>query len=395
VNKIFRPFRSILLGLLETGTLALALYGVARWLGPFGASAEPHQLATALVPAMAGAGFGFVRLVTSVPARKRFAPHRVLVVGTGRRAAAIEALMAGPLATRSAVVGYVGLGGEDIDIPRRRVIADADSLLACARENGVREIVVALEDLHAMPAQPLLEARMGGIKVTSYLSFWERETRRLDPGALDPGWLIFADGFHLAGATNRVLKRALDVTASLALLVLTLPVLAGAALAIRLGDRGPVLFRQQRVGRHGRLFDIYKFRTMRVDAEAHSGPCWAAERDARVTPIGRFMRATRIDELPQIVNVLRGEMSFVGPRPERPYFVERLAAEIPYYAERHRVRPGITGWAQVNHPYGASVEDARGKLSYDLYYIKNFSILLDLRIIARTVGTVLCSDGAR
>ena len=394
--NILRQSRAVLFGFLEIGALALALYYAARWLGPSVSSGEPRRLADTLLPALTAVGIGFVRLVTPPPlARNRAAARRVLVVGTGKLAAEIEGLMVRRRHSRTEIVGYAALAGEPVAVRRVRVIADAGSLLACAHENRVDEIVVALEDRRGMPLQPLLEARMDGVTVTPYLTFWERETRRLNIDALDPSWLIFADGFRIAGATNATLKRALDVTASLALLILTLPALVCAALAIRLDDGGPVFYRQQRIGRYGRPFDIYKFRTMRVDAEAQCGPCWAAHRDARVTRVGRFLRYMLIDELPQILNVLRGEMSFVGPRPERPFFVERLVADIPFYAERHRVRPGITGWAQVNHPYGASVADARAKLSYDLYYIKNFTILFDLRIMAQTVRTVLFPDGVR
>jgi len=255
--------------------------------------------------------------------------------------------------------------------------------------------VVAPDDRRGISLQPLLDARMEGVTVTSFLSFWERETRRVNLRALDPSWLIFSDGFHIGTATNAVLKRALDIAASLMLLVLTLPTLILAAIAIKLDSKGPVLYRQERVGRRGQIFHIAKFRTMRVDAEQASGPQWATVGDPRVTRIGRFLRHTRIDELPQILNVLRGEMSFVGPRPERPHFVRHLAAEIPFYQERHRVRPGITGWAQINYPYGASIDDAREKLSYDLYYIKNFSFLFDLLIILSTAKAVFLDGGGR
>jgi exopolysaccharide biosynthesis polyprenyl glycosylphosphotransferase len=192
-----------------------------------------------------------------------------------------------------------------------------------------------------------------------------------------------------------VLKRLLDVFASLALLALTLPTLLLAALAIKLDSEGPVFYRQERVGRGGKPVHVYKFRTMRVDAELASGPQWASVQDPRVTRIGGFLRRMRIDELPQILNVLKGEMSLVGPRPERPHFVTTLGAQIPFYAERHAMRPGITGWAQVNYPYGASIEDARAKLSYDLYYIKNFSFVFDLLILLSTARAVFFDDGAR
>jgi sugar transferase (PEP-CTERM system associated) len=335
------------------------------------------------------------RMIATPLARTGIAARRVLVVGAGRLAAEIEAQLARDSHSKTEVVGYVALGGESHEIPQSRILPNTRSLLETARECGAREIVVALEDRRGMPLQPLLDARMEGIAITSYLCFWERETRRVNLMALDPSWLIYADGFHVATATNALLKRALDIVASLMLLALTLPILVLAALAITLDGRGPLLYRQERVGRSGQPFRICKFRTMRVDAESGSGPQWAAVGDPRVTRVGRFLRRMRIDELPQILNVLKGEMSFVGPRPERPCFVESLAADIPFYAERHRVRPGITGWAQINYPYGASIEDARAKLSYELYYIKNFSFLFDLLIILSTAKAVFFDGGGR
>ena len=335
------------------------------------------------------------RMIATPLARSGIATRRVLVVGAGRLAAEIETLLAKDSDSKTEVVGYVALDGQSHEIPQSRIKPDTGSLLQMARESGAREIVVALDDRRGMPLQPLLDARMEGIAITSYLCFWERETRRVNMMALDPSWLIYADGFHVTTATNAVLKRALDIVASLLLLVLTLPTLVLAAIAIKLDSAGPLLYRQERVGRGGQTFRIYKFRTMQTDAEIISGPKWATLGDPRVTRVGRFMRRMRIDELPQILNVLKGEMSFVGPRPERPSFVQSLAAEIPFYAERHRVRPGITGWAQINYPYGASIEDARAKLSYDLYYIKNFSFLFDLLIILSTAKAVFFDGGGR
>ena len=263
------------------------------------------------------------------------------------------------------------------------------------RAKGVKEIVVALDDRRGAPVQPLLEARMEGIDITSYLSFWERQTRRVNLTALEPSWLIYSDGFRVGTLTNRFLKQIFDFGVSLALLILTLPVLILTMIAIRLEGPGPIFYRQERVGLKGKVFNIFKFRTMCVDAEGNGAPQWAALRDPRITRVGAFLRLSRIDELPQVWNVLRGEMSFVGPRPERPFFVESLNRDIPYYSERHRVRPGITGWAQINYPYGASIEDAKAKLSYDLYYIKNFSILFDFLILLATVQTVLWKQGGR
>ena len=336
-----------------------------------------------------------LRVVFAAVARATGAPRRVLVVGTGRLAAEIESLIARHGHSNMTIVGYTSLTDEVTQVPAERIRPCAASLLAMARRDGVREIVIALDDRRGVPLQALLEARMEGIAITSYLSFWEREMRRVNLGALDPSWLIYSDGFQTASEINVVLKRALDVAASLALLFAMAPLLLICAIAIRATSRGPILYMQSRVGRNGAKFTVYKFRTMRVDAENTGVPQWAALRDPRVTSIGSFLRNMRIDELPQIFNVLRGDMSFVGPRPERQFFVESLTKEIPFYAERHRVRPGITGWAQINYPYGASIEDAKAKLSFDLYYIKNYSFIFDILIILSTARAIFLNRGGR
>jgi sugar transferase (PEP-CTERM system associated) len=390
-------FRRALPRLIACVAIGAPLLGQSLSLGVFSAdNPEQHQAIlfagwTALV---VGCVVGARLLVTPL-ARTRLGARRVLVVGAGKLAAEIEFLMAEQGDSPTEVVGYVSLSEEAPAVPQSRLLSGTKSLLEMARELGAREIVVALDDRRGMPLQPLLEARMEGIAISSYLSFWERETRRLNLRALDPSWLIYADGFHISTATNTLLKRLLDVAASLLLLFFTLPLFLLAALAIRFDSVGPVIYRQERVGRYGRRFNIYKFRTMRVDAERENGPQWASVGDNRVTRIGAFLRKTRIDELPQVLNVLKGEMSFVGPRPERPFFVDGLTREIPYYTERHRVQPGITGWAQINYPYGASIEDAKAKLSYDLYYIKNFSFLFDLLIILSTAKVVLFHKSGR
>ncbi|HYM02646.1 MAG TPA: TIGR03013 family XrtA/PEP-CTERM system glycosyltransferase [Stellaceae bacterium] len=361
---------------------------------PAGADWERALIYTSWAAA-AFLGVLVARLCYVAITRATVAPNRVLVVGTGRLAAELECLMAQSRDTDAVVIGYAALSAETPSVPQARVKPLTGSLLQTARANAVKEIVVALDDRRGAPLRPLLEARMEGITITSYLSFWEREMRRINLQALDPSWLIYSDGFRLRTVTNGILKRILDIVASLALLVLTLPTLVLAAIAIRLDSPGSIFYKQERVGRHGAAFMIYKFRTMRVDAESSGVPQWAAARDPRITRVGSFLRMTRIDELPQILNVLRGDMSFVGPRPERPFFVESLSADIPFYSERHRVRPGITGWAQINYPYGASIEDAKAKLSYDLYYIKNYSFMFDLLIILSTAHAVFVKKGAR
>jgi sugar transferase (PEP-CTERM system associated) len=254
-------------------------------------------------------------------------------------------------------------------------------------------VVVACEEPLTLPAEALLTYRTRGIRVMDDVEFREQQLGRIDIDHITPARLAFADGFR-TGVLSAVLRRCVDIVASLALLLLTLPLMLLTAVAIRLEGRGPVFYRQQRVGLHGRVFTLLKFRSMRVDAE-QGRPLWAAQNDPRITRVGNFIRATRIDELPQIICVLRGEMSFVGPRPERPHFVEHLAQVIPFYRHRSAVKPGITGWAQVNFPYGASVEDAREKLSYDLYYVKNRSLFLDLLILISTVRVILFQEGAR
>ena len=236
--------------------------------------------------------------------------------------------------------------------------------------------------------------KTAGVHINDVSSFVERETGRVDLDSVNPSWLIFSDGFSSGRALSSVAKRAFDIVASLVLLALTVPLIAIFAVLVKLDSRGPAFFRQIRVGLFGQSFELIKLRSMRVDAEAN-GAQWAAHKDPRITRIGRFIRKVRIDELPQAWNVLKGDMSFVGPRPERPEFVAELEEQLVYYAERHMVKPGITGWAQINYPYGASIEDARHKLEYDLYYAKNYTPFLDMLIILQTLRVILWSDGAR
>jgi exopolysaccharide biosynthesis polyprenyl glycosylphosphotransferase len=252
---------------------------------------------------------------------------------------------------------------------------------------------VAPDERRGMNLQRLLECKKAGFPVIQYLSFVEREIRRIDLKRMELGWLVYTDGFTFGGL-DRFLKRGFDLAVSSAVLLLTAPLILGGMLAIRWEGPGPVLYQQERVTKDGRVFWIMKLRTMRVNAEAQ-GAVWAAEKDNRITKAGNFLRRARIDELPQLVNILRGEMSFVGPRPERPMFVKELTEKIPLYNERHMVKAGLTGWAQINYPYGASIDDARSKLSYDLYYVKNFSILFDFVILLQTLRVVLWPSGVR
>ncbi|HLY45607.1 MAG TPA: exopolysaccharide biosynthesis polyprenyl glycosylphosphotransferase [Stellaceae bacterium] len=255
-------------------------------------------------------------------------------------------------------------------------------------------VVVAEGSDRALPASALLDLRLRGVRVLTEAAFWEREGCWIDVDGADLSWVFDRYGFR-HGRVAEAAKRLLDLAVASGLIVATLPVMLLTAILIKLESAGPVLYCQERVGRHGRTFVLYKFRSMRRDAETPGAPQWAAVGDPRVTAIGRFIRCTRIDELPQLFNVLRGEMSVVGPRPERPFFVDQFVHSIPFYAQRHCAKPGITGWAQVSAPYGASLEEARDKLRYDLYYVKNRSFLLDLWILACTVRTVLLRQGAR
>jgi sugar transferase (PEP-CTERM system associated) len=261
---------------------------------------------------------------------------------------------------------------------------------------GVSEVVLALEERrNALPLKDLLRIKTAGVHVNDFSSFLERETGRVDLDTLDPSWLIFSDGFSSGRMISSAAKRVFDILASCVVLVLTFPLIALFALLVKLDSRGPAFFRQTRVGLYEQDFDVIKLRSMRSDAEKPGEAQWAQANDPRVTRIGRFIRKVRIDELPQLWSVLKGQMSFVGPRPERPQFVADLEEQLPYYAERHMVKPGITGWAQINYPYGASTEDARHKLEYDLYYAKNYTPFLDLLILLQTLRVVLWNEGAR
>ena len=326
----------------------------------------------------------------------RVAVHRlVLVLGTGRRARAVHALAQGGCKRPGFhIVGFVPCGEwEDTNGPL--VLRGDQSLADIARAHRVTEIVVGNRDRRqSLPINELLECKLAGTRVMDLTTFFERESGRIELESLNTSWLVFADGFD-QGILKTWIKRAFDIAASIALLIVCLPVMAITAILIKLEDRGPVLYRQDRVGQNGRVFPLRKFRSMRVDAENGGTPQWACRNDQRVTRVGAFIRKVRIDELPQVFNVLRGDMSFVGPRPERPFFVDTLARDIPYYGYRHTIKPGITGWAQVRYPYGASVADAIEKLKYDLYYVKNNTLFLDLIILFQTVQVVIFQDGAR
>jgi sugar transferase (PEP-CTERM system associated) len=321
--------------------------------------------------------------------------RRIAVLGAGRWAKRIEDLVRDEKKATFKCVGFIPMNGRAPEIDQSRIVTGVNSLAAFARDKHVEEIIVAVEERRGgLPVQDLLTCKLNGVRVIDFSSFWERETGRVDLDALNPSWLIFSDGFA-ANRSQRVVKRMFDVMASLLLLMFSLPILVITTILIKLDSRGPVFYRQKRVGLNGETFELMKFRSMTVDAERDGTPRWAEVNDPRVTRVGSIIRTTRIDELPQIFNVLKGDMSFIGPRPERPFFVEELAANIPYYSARHGVKPGISGWAQLNYPYGASMEDAREKLQYDLYYIKNYSVFLDLTVMIQTARVILWPQGVR
>ncbi|MGD1021734.1 MAG: TIGR03013 family XrtA/PEP-CTERM system glycosyltransferase [Candidatus Sulfotelmatobacter sp.] len=322
--------------------------------------------------------------------KQPFLRERVYVLGTGERA---ERLVNG-LRRRSTlgidVVGWTG--NVEGELTRESVAAN---LLEVAGGRGLHRVIVAIPDRRGtLPVEELLELRLGGVRVEEATSWLEKISGRIEVEQLYPSWLIFTEGFRFS-VFFRIVRRVLNFSVALLALVVSLPLLPFIVLAVKLDSPGPVLYRQQRVGRRGKIFYCYKFRTMRQDAEADTGATWATDNDPRVTRIGKVLRISRLDEIPQLWCVLKGDMHFVGPRPERPEFVEWLSQEIPYYGVRHVVRPGITGWAQVQYKYGNTKEDAREKLQYDLFYIKNASIGLDLLIMFQTIKIVVLGRGAQ
>ncbi len=333
--------------------------------------------------------FGYLKLVNS-PNQAR----RVLVLGAGPLAKKIGELI---LTTNHQHIlrGYVNLSGESLQVPADDIVGNGNGLVATVREEKAHKLVVSLSERRGVfPVQEVMDCKFSGIEVIDAPSFYEEITGKLLLENTTPSWFIFANGFRMT-ASKKSYKRIFDIMCSLIGLAFALPLLPLVSLIIKIDSRGPVLFKQVRVGEMDKPFFLYKFRTMRQDAEKGTGAVWAQKNDPRVTRIGRWLRKTRIDELPQLFNVLKGDMSFIGPRPERPEFVAELKKLIPYYSERHFVKPGVTGWAQVRYSYGASVEDTIEKLRYDLYYIKNVTPYLDLLIIIETIKVMLFGRGAR
>ncbi len=337
-------------------------------------------------------GFAFLARRTSLGVR------RVLIVGTGAEAQGVARELASGRSARHAVMGFypAGPGHASDEAPGRVTFSSELTIDEVVRRHRIDEVIVAVREQRggAVPMGQLLACRVRGIPVRDPTAFFEHARGEVPNESLKVSWLVYGQGF-VQGRVRTVTKRAFDLVAAALLLAITWPLMALTALAVVLESRGPVIYRQERVGLGGQPFMCLKFRSMRTDAEEDGVARWASRNDARVTRVGQWIRTFRIDELPQLLSVLRGDMSLVGPRPERPSFVSQLREQIPHYDIRHSVKPGVTGWAQVRHSYGASVEDARRKHRFDLYYVKNNSLLLDLLVLAKTVSVVLFREGAR
>ena len=350
-----------------------------------------------IIFALSCIGLMLTRYVFFKSAQTTLFKSRVLFLGAGALARdCAELAQSRATLAKYDVAGYVQIGTEERAVPVDCVLPKKRSLYETARYYNASEVVVAVRNKRdvSLPIQELLECKLRGIRVIDSAVFFEREACQIRVHSFQPSWLVFGGGFD-QNFSKAFFKRAFDLVVSVALATVTLPIMLLAALLVFLEDRGPIFYTQERVGRGGHHYNILKFRSMSINAEQSGQPQWALKNDPRVTRVGAVIRQLRIDELPQIFCVLKGDMSFVGPRPERPYFVSDLCQKIPYYDVRHSIKPGITGMAQVRYAYGASVEDAVQKLQYDLYYVKNNSLFLDLLILIDTIQVVLLGKGAR
>jgi len=323
--------------------------------------------------------------------------RRVLIYGAGTNSRYVEGVSEHLQKMGITVSGYISGENAFTTLSSPKVIKLSQPLVDYAKQQHIDEIVIAMDDRRGkMPIDELIECKLAGIDIVDLPTFFETSAAKIRLDLMTPSWLIFTSGFE-HGALSDFIKRGIDLVASLLLLAVTWPFMIFTAIAIKIEDgiTAPVIYKQVRVGKSGKPFNIYKFRSMRVDAESGNKPQWASANDSRITKVGSIIRLLRLDELPQLLNVVLGDMSFVGPRPERPEFVASLSEKIPYYNERHRVKPGVTGWAQLNYPYGASDKDSMEKLQFDLYYTKNHSLMLDLMILLQTVEIVLFGKGAR
>lgn len=347
-----------------------------------------------LVAVLSAIALPALRPILPLLIRREQIANGLLIVGGGELAGKLrQELVSGK--ANFAIGGFARSIGSKLDKSIRAGLKiDYCELIGLLRKDGVSRIVVAEQNVKGREelVRTLLECKLRGVAVERAGDFYERLYHKIWLEVVRPEWFIFADGFRIT-RLYLMMKRFVDILGTLLLIILTAPLLVVIAAAVKLSSPGPVLFRQERVSQHGKTFTLYKFRSMRQDAERDTGPVWAGENDQRVTPIGRILRKSRLDEIPQAFNILRGELSFVGPRPERPCFVDLLRQRIPYYELRHYVKPGLTGWAQVNYGYAASVEDTCEKLQYDLYYVKHVSLCLDLAIILKTTKMVLLGRG--
>jgi sugar transferase (PEP-CTERM system associated) len=387
--SITRAATRVSLSLLLTVPVAYVVFHALPW-AQIGAGTVELSVLLALVVVIVFRGF--VSPVSSAPIIVR----RLLVVGTGQEALQLQRLAGSAWGPGLEIAGFYPLPGEDAaHVPAERILPLDATVAETARELRADEVVVAVRERRggSVPLDDLLTCKLAGMPVRDLSSFYERVLGQVRVDSLRASWLIYGEGFR-QGVLRAIVKRIFDLSVTAVLLVLSAPVMLATALLIRLESSGPVLYRQQRVGQGGRSFNVIKFRSMRVDAEKDGQPRWASQGDDRVTRVGRVIRRLRIDELPQLFNVLKGDMSLVGPRPERPYFVDQLARQVPFYGARHSVKPGVTGWAQVRYHYGASVDDAVEKLQYDLYYVKNHTLFLDLLVLLETVRVVLTGQGA-
>lgn len=321
---------------------------------------------------------------------------RVLIIGTGSEAVSVAQDLKAKGPSQRSVVGFYPSGNDEHQSPNPLVFSSQLSIPEIVRRHNVNEVIVAVREQRGggVPMDQLLDCRIRGIPVMDLAGFYERTKGEVPIDSLKASWLVYGHGFVQSRA-RQISKRVFDVVSSATLLLLASPVMLLTALAIKLESPGNIIYRQERVGHAGRIFMCLKFRSMRADAEKDGVARWATQNDARITRVGAFIRKTRIDELPQLLSVLRGEMSMVGPRPERPSFVKQLQEQIPYYDVRHSIKPGVTGWAQVRYRYGSTLEDARKKHQFDLYYVKNNSLLLDFKILIETVSVVLFREGAQ
>ncbi len=391
-TEALQSLRFSLARLLVAISLGVILYSVLYFLFPDITLWRSNTLYAMLIATAALIG---ARLLMSTIFGGEVFRRRIIVLGAGDRADRIRQLEKRPGASFY-VVSYIAMGDGEPVIAEAIARKAIHNLSEYVVRLGASEVILALQERRkAVPMEDLLRIKTTGVHVNDFSTFMERETGRVDLDSVNPSWLIFSDGFSSGRRLSSFGKRLFDLIVSAILLVLTAPLTALAAIAVKLDSTGPAFYRQKRVGLYGEEFEIVKLRTMREDAEVDGQAQWAEKDDPRITRLGYWLRKLRVDELPQCWVVLKGEMSFVGPRPERMQFVKELEKDLRFYAERHMVKPGITGWAQVNYPYGASLEDARHKLEYDLYYAKNYTPFLDILILLQTMRVILWHDGAR